>query len=114
MESLIKRSFLLPALIMLLSGLLLHGCQRFPGQYKPDIEQGNILDQGKLQQVQMGMSQEQVRFLLGNPVMVNALQPQEWIYYYMLKNSSNRIVKRRYLKLQFNAYQILTSKTLLE
>ena len=114
MESPIKRSFFLPVLTMLFLGLLLHGCQRFPGQYKPDIEQGNILDQEKLQQVQIGMHQEQIRFLLGNPVMVNALQPQEWVYYYMLKNSSNRIVKRHYLKLQFDAHHILTDKNLLE
>lgn len=114
MESPIKRSFLLSILVMLFFSLLLHGCQGFPGQYKPDIEQGNILDQEKLQRVQIGMSQEQVRFLLGNPVMVNALQPQEWIYYYMLKDSSNHLAKQRYLKLQFNASKVLTHKVLLK
>ena len=107
------RSFFLVLLWFVLAGVaLLAGCQRLPGQYKLGIEQGNIVDQDRLQQVKTGMSQEQVQFLLGNPVLLNRLNPLEWIYYYTRKDVMNRIVQRDYVVLQFNVDRILLRKSI--
>ena len=40
----------------------------FPGVYKIDVEQGNIITQEMADQLQPGMSRRQVRFILGTPL----------------------------------------------
>ncbi|HQV26076.1 MAG TPA: outer membrane protein assembly factor BamE, partial [Acinetobacter sp.] len=53
---------------------LLSGCSIF-GVYKVDIPQGTPLTQAQAAQVQVGMSFQQVRFLLGSPTVTDPLNP---------------------------------------
>ena len=109
MQSSIYR-FYKPKLLLLIfisSLSLMQSCQRFPLQYKLNIEQGNIIDQAKVNQLKVGMTGEQVKFLLGTPVMVNIFNPQEWIYYYKLIDNSNTVVKNYKLNLRFNAENLV-------
>ena len=109
MQSSIYR-FYKPKLLLLIfisSLSLMQSCQRFPLQYKLNIEQGNIIDQAKVNQLKIGMTGEQVKFLLGTPVMVNIFNPQEWIYYYKLIDNSNTVVKNYKLNLRFNAENLV-------
>lgn len=70
----------MPKFLPLALSLLLAGCSQFPGVYKIPVEQGNQLTEGKLAQVELGMTREQVRFLIGTPVFVNRLENNRWIY----------------------------------
>ncbi|MFT4020247.1 MAG: outer membrane protein assembly factor BamE [Acinetobacter sp.] len=66
--------------IMLTSVLvstLLAGCV-----YKIDIPQGTPLTKAQASQVQVGMTYQQVRFLLGSPTIADPLNPQRWDYVY--------------------------------
>ena len=67
---------------MLLAGLL-SAC--FPGVYRLDIPQGNILDEEKIDQLEMGMTKRQVRYLLGTPLVVDSFNQDRWEYYYSYK-----------------------------
>ena len=67
---------LLPALFL----TLLAGCSGFPGVYKIPVEQGNQLSEQDVASVEVGMTREQVRFLIGTPVLVNRLENDRWIY----------------------------------
>ena len=87
-----------------------YGCQRLPGQYKLYIEQGNIIDHKQLERVKTGMSEEQVRFLLGNPVVANIRDPQEWIYYYKFIDNTDKVTEQYKVVLKFNAENRLISK----
>jgi len=60
------------------------GCSqlRFPAVFKIDVTQGNILETEKVQQLKPGMTQRQVLYLLGSPVLRNALEPNVWRYIY--------------------------------
>ncbi len=58
---------------------LLAGCS-FPGVYKTSIEQGNKLIPERVERLEVGMSRDQVQFLLGSPVTVNTFNPNRWIY----------------------------------
>ncbi|HQW53750.1 MAG: outer membrane protein assembly factor BamE [Acinetobacter sp.] len=60
---------------------LLSGCSIF-GVYKVDIPQGTPLTQAQAAQVQVGMSFQQVRFLLGSPTVTDPLNPSRWDYIY--------------------------------
>ena len=52
--------------------------------YRIDIQQGNVLDRQKLSKIKIGMSKEQVRYLLGNPVSENVFHKNRWYYSYYL------------------------------
>ncbi|QGG80570.1 outer membrane protein assembly factor BamE [Litorivicinus lipolyticus] len=60
--------------------LILSGCSQFPGVYQIPVEQGNQVEASQLEQLQIGMTRAQVRFLLGTPAFINRLQNDRWIY----------------------------------
>ena len=60
---------------------LLAGCSTL-GVYKVDIPQGTPLTQAQASKVQVGMSHQQVRFLLGSPTISDPLNPLRWDYIY--------------------------------
>lgn len=60
---------------------LLGGCSVF-GVYKVDIPQGTPLTQAQASKIQVGMTYQQVRFLLGSPTISDPLNPERWDYIY--------------------------------
>lgn len=52
--------------------------------YRPDIQQGNILKQSTIDQLELGMTREQVRYLLGSCVLQSPFQfdRKDYIYFY--------------------------------
>ncbi len=68
-----------------LVGLLaLAGCS-FPGVYKIDIQQGNVVTQDMIDQLRPGMTRRQVRFIMGNPLLVDTFHANRWDYLYSLQ-----------------------------
>ena len=50
------------------------GCSsvpRFVNEYKIDIQQGNVLTQEMVSQLKPGLTKDQVRFILGTPVLMD-------------------------------------------
>jgi len=85
--------------IILIAGLLivaLPGCL-----YRMDIPQGNRLDDGLEKQLEIGMTRNQVEFLLGSPAIVDLYRPDQWYYYYFLKTGDDGEIVRRQLTLTF-------------
>ena len=73
---------------------------RFPAAFKIDVAQGNILEVDKVEQLQPGMTQRQVIYLLGSPVMKDPFQPNTWNYVYQFSRGGQ--VSHRYrLELRF-------------
>ncbi len=58
----------------------------FPGVYRIDVEQGNIVTQEKADQLQPGMSRRQVRFILGTPLVEDSFNRDRWDYIYTRRN----------------------------
>ncbi|MFW2421312.1 MAG: outer membrane protein assembly factor BamE [Porticoccaceae bacterium] len=69
--------------------LLLTGCSWVPGLGVHDvtIQQGNIIDQEKVDQLLPGMSKAQVRYLLGTPLIADTFDQGRWDYYFSRKDS---------------------------
>jgi outer membrane protein assembly factor BamE len=53
--------------------------------YRANISQGNLIKQEDLDQVEIGMTQNQVRFLLGTPMINDPFHTDRWDYVYYLK-----------------------------
>ena len=50
--------------------------------YRIDINQGNYIEQHEVDQLKFGMSKEQVRYVLGSPMLVENGYPNTWYYIY--------------------------------
>lgn len=76
----IARNTLIAALFCAVLGAC--GFIGFPGVYRIDIEQGNIVTQEMADQLQPGMSRRQVRFILGTPLVEDTFNQDRWDYPY--------------------------------
>jgi outer membrane protein assembly factor BamE len=81
----------------LLLALLLVGCV-----YRMDIQQGNLLDVEQVEQVEVGMTRSQVRFLLGTPMVIDSFDADRWDYVYSLRRGYSRDITRRHLVVWFD------------
>ena len=57
---------------------------RIPGitPYRIEIQQGNYLSQEMVSQLKPGMTKEQVRFILGTPLVTDIFHSDRWDYVY--------------------------------
>ncbi len=58
--------------------------------YRIDIPQGNYLEQKTIDKLQVGMTKEQVKFILGSPVVVDVFNKDSWHYIYKFKSGRNK------------------------
>ena len=68
----------LAVLLLLLLVLPLAACELV---YKLPTRQGNAIEQKDLDKLQVGMSREQVRFIMGTPVATTSFRSDRWDYY---------------------------------
>lgn len=50
--------------------------------HRPDVQQGNVVTEEQLAQLQEGMDRRQVRFVLGTPLLQDPFHQDRWDYYY--------------------------------
>jgi outer membrane protein assembly factor BamE len=79
-------------LLALFTAVLLSGCgsvtDYFPAflkPYRPDVQQGNVITRDMVDQLRPGMSRDQVKFMLGTPLLTDGFHPDRWDYLYYLK-----------------------------
>lgn len=71
------------------------GMVGFPGVYKINVEQGNIVTQEMVDQLKPGMSKRQVRFILGTPLIEDSFNQDRWDYTYVTRNGKNVIAEQQ-------------------
>lgn len=59
--------------------------------YKPDIQQGNFITQEMVAQLKEGMTQDQVIFLLGTPLLKDVFHADRWDYPFRLQKGNGEI-----------------------
>jgi outer membrane protein assembly factor BamE len=79
-------------LVLCLLGIGLEGCV-----YRMTIQQGNFLEGRTVDQLQVGMTRSQVRYLLGTPMVPATFDKDRWDYLYFLKVGRIRKVQQRHL-----------------
>lgn len=63
----------------------------FFSPYRPDIQQGNFVSQEMLAQLKQGMGKDQVKFLLGTPLMADPFHAQRWDYPFRLAKGNGEL-----------------------
>lgn len=64
--------------------------------YKIDIRQGNYVDQEMIAQLKPGMTRDQVRFILGTPLVADIFHADRWDYVYSFKPGRGDVQLRRF------------------
>ena len=93
---------------------LLAGCSSVPrivNEYKIDVQQGNVLSQEMVSQLRPGLSKDQVRFILGTPMLQDMFHASRWDYVYSLKKGSTGEVELRKFSTFFDASDKLVRVT---
>jgi outer membrane protein assembly factor BamE len=62
--------------------------------------QGNVLEQKQVDQLQTGMTPDQVRYLLGTPLLQDSFNPDHWDYVYYYRSPKSQ-TQQRTLSLYF-------------
>ncbi len=76
--------------------------------YRPDINQGNYLVANDVAKIHNGMTQQQVAYILGTPMMRNPFGSNVW-YYVFRQELGHESVKQQTLTLTFDGNGILTN-----
>ncbi len=66
-----------------------------------DVPQGNRIDAGLVDQLEIGMSRNQVQFLLGSPAVDDLYHPNRWHYIYYYKTGKDQNIEMRHMTLHF-------------
>jgi outer membrane protein assembly factor BamE len=63
--------------------------------YRPDIQQGNFVSREMIAQLKEGMTPEQVRFVLGTPMLNDMFHADRWDYVFRLKRGNGELTSSR-------------------
>lgn len=74
--------------------------------YQVDVQQGNKLEPKDIDAVKVGMTRNQVRFLLGTPVVQDLMHPDRWDYIYFFRQGRSRTSERRWLIVWFDGDRV--------
>lgn len=69
--------------------------------YRASLSQGNLLKQEDLDQVEVGMTRNQVRFLLGTPMVDDPFHANRWDYVYYLRVGRKKATFKRWVSIYF-------------
>jgi len=95
--------------ITLIGFLFLTGCGLLPSAYKVPVSQGNVLKVEQVNQLQLGMTTSQVKFVVGSPAIQDPLTPNTWIYKFTVTNANadTKISELKKLTLSFDKNQLI-------
>ncbi len=94
-----------PAIAIALVLTLVAGCSTidtyFPtvrsfGVYKLDINQGNYLSQDMVEKLRVGQTKQQVRVILGTPLVTSAFRDSRWDYVYEFQRQGRTLEHRAF------------------
>ena len=94
--------------------ILLGACSRsfdggynVPLLYKIDIQQGNVIEQEMLNKLKPGMDKNQVKFIMGTPVIIDPFHNDRWEYVFSMQEAGG-IREQRHITLHFDEDEKLT------
>ena len=103
----ISRIRLLKAALYLIIGaslLVLNGCVR---SYRVEIQQGNVISAEQIEKITPGTSRNEVRFILGTPLIEDPFHAERWDYFYSLDPAKGELITKYRLSVWFENGQVL-------
>lgn len=90
-----RRLFLAISVLTLAAGCVgTSNLSIFPGVHRIDLQQGNIIDQEKLDQLEIGMTKAQAQFVMGTPLISDTFDLDRWDYIFRLLSATGSTTQR--------------------
>jgi outer membrane protein assembly factor BamE len=108
----VKRAPFLFAFLLLMNSLLLTACGQpfwLPPAYKIEVQQGNLINTKQRQQMQIGMSREELLAVAGSPVMEGVFHQNQWDYVYARGPAGTAVVARS-VTIEFEDNKVISIK----
>ena len=70
--------------------------------FQPSVQQGNFIEQDKVEQIEIGMTKNQIRFLMGTPMIDDPFNENRWDYVYFLKIGRNQAISKTWVSIIFD------------
>ncbi|MCC8464330.1 MULTISPECIES: outer membrane protein assembly factor BamE [Photorhabdus] len=88
--------------------MLTAGCSTLErAVYRPDINQGNYLTPTSVSKIHKGMTQQQVAYTLGTPMLQDPFGTQTWFYVFRQQPGHKKVTQQT-LTLTFDSNGVLT------
>lgn len=101
MRQMISPAVLATALVLAVSGCSATAVSDFVKPYRIDVRQGNYVTQDMVAQLKPGMTREQVRYVLGTPLVTDVFHADRWDYVYLFRPGKGADVQERRLAVIF-------------
>ena len=123
LNSVLKSIFLLPRLGVLATTIVITlgtvGCTSAVDEtqrawmnkifrpYVPDVVQGNFISSEQYSKLQLGMTREQVRQIMGTPLLASYFHANRWDYIFEFKRAGQPIGKERHVTIFFDGDKVV-------
>jgi outer membrane protein assembly factor BamE len=74
--------------------------------YRPDVVQGNVISKDLLDSIRPGMSKEQVKAILGTPLLNDIFHANRWDYVFLYRKGDSQDMQQRRITLSFDGYRL--------
>lgn len=93
----------MPLLLALALSLLSAACGVVPGltPYRIEIQQGNYVTQEMIAQLKPGLTRDQVRFVMGTPLVSDIFHEERWDYVFVRQRANSQEVEYRRIAVFF-------------
>ena len=81
--------------IISILALTLGACSYFPGVHKIDIQQGNVISQDQVDQLRLGMTRNQVRYVMGTPMLIDTFHQDRWDFLYSFQKGGEERIQEQ-------------------
>ena len=90
----------MPRILVLASSLLTAACGLIT-PYRIEIQQGNYMTQEMVAQLKPGLTRDQVRFVMGTPLLTDIFHDERWDYVFVRQRANSREVEHRRIAVFF-------------
>ena len=106
-----QRPLSFPHALLVVAVSLLTGCAssgftlpKIPGieAHRMEIQQGNYVTQEMIAKLQPGMTRDQVRFVLGTPLVADAFHANRWDYMFRRQRANSKEIEQRRIVIFFD------------
>lgn len=90
-----KRYLITSLFIALIGGCSSIDTLGFPSVHKIDIQQGNLITDEMVDLLRPGLTQGQVQYVMGTPLVVDTFNPNHWDYVYQYRHGDGSFEERK-------------------
>lgn len=102
MRQMTSSAVLAAVLVVTVSGCSATAVTDLVKPYRIDVRQGNYVSQEMVAQLKPGMTREQVRYVLGTPLVTDVFHADRWDYVYLFRPGKGSDAQERRLAVIFS------------